>query len=68
MKSKKLWSENSKQVDSYSQSFVEWYEEYQVLEELTAKIDWIEWELNRIRQQAEQRMSQIDHLFNPDID
>ncbi len=62
---------DSSNISNYSSSnhLIEvnqvWYQEYQDLEDLTAKIDWMLWELTRLRQGAEQKMSDLDQLYNP---
>ena len=43
----------------------EWYREYQLLDERIAEIDLNIWNLNLERHAIEQRMAELDLLFNP---
>lgn len=42
-----------------------WHKEYENLDELVAKLDKMRWELECLRHLVEQKMADVDRLFNP---
>lgn len=48
-----------------SEVILEWYEEYQSMDELITKLDLLRCELDHLRHLVEQKMADVDRLFNP---
>lgn len=43
----------------------EWYQEYRSMDDLIATLDRMRWEIENLSHLVEQKMADIDRLFNP---